>query len=623
MTRVSLLYFILICCAPLEAATYYVHFDEGDDFYNGQSPASAWKHSPGDPNATGIPSGTILSPGDTVLFRGGVVYRGSVSVTSSGSPGFPIVYSGNAWGPEKARIEGADPISPTWSPCPSQAFAKGNPYYANIYYTDSPPGFPSFLTGIFEDGDFLWYSQGPDLADPFYYDNISEYYPIPKGSTAIRQTRTTLTDATRLTQTESDFWSGAHIATWIQGNLVAVKAITGFSPSSNTVTHEDLGAAPYTDRPSYYSLLNHVSLISRPGEYAYDSTQNRLYVWPRSSGDAGSHLYSVQVRDTAFTLSSASHVVIEGFDIRHFAQGVAASSTSATGVIVRNNSVSRLRSANKYSIFINASNSIIEDNEIVNCMRSVGILSSATGLTVSGNFVSRTSRQGIWFMGAKRSIIANNTVTDIKGSHSNAISIYSGSSDILVANNVVSEATLPLTFEDSSDLTFYGNLIDGGDKSRPVSEWFGMSGRVGFINNTFARNPDSVFLYVVSPGSAQYVFVNNILDGGGPASIQHEHNIFVGSPGWSLSSTESAYSSITDIFASPPEPDWSPKSGGPAVDSGANPVLYLPVTDFPDFDFLIDRNGTSRGSGGSWDTGYLEFSSGASVPVAPTGLVVQ
>ena len=60
------------------------------------------------------------------------------------------------------------------------------------------------------------------------------------------------------------------MATWIQGNLVAVKPVTSFDPATDTVYHEDLGGNPYTDRTSYYSMLNHAALISRPGEYAYD-----------------------------------------------------------------------------------------------------------------------------------------------------------------------------------------------------------------------------------------------------------------------------------------------------------------------------------------------------------------
>lgn len=616
---------ILVCllmgALQSHAATYYVDFAAGSDSNTGLAASSPWKRCPGDSAAGGVAGSKVLQPGDTVLFKGGVIYRGGISVNAGGTSGSPITFKGDGWGTEKARLDGADVAPLSWTVCPSQSFALGNPNFAKIYYTTAPTGYSSFLTGLYEDGDFLWYSQGPDLADPFYYDNNYDYYPIPQGSSSIRQTRTSITDTTRFTQTDAGFWSGAHVATWIQGNLVAIKAVTSFNPATDTVNHEDLGADPYTDRTSYYSMLNHISLISRPGEYAYDPAQNRLYVWPRNSDSAVNHEYAVQVRDTAFTIPSRSHVTIEGFGIQHFAQGVYASSTTTTGVTVRNNEVTRLRSANKYAVFVNAGNSLIEGNRVIDCQRAVGILSSATGIVIRSNYVSRTSRQGIWFMGATRSQIVNNIITDIQGSHANALSIYSGASDILVAHNVITVANSPITYEDSSNITFFGNIVDGRDQTRPVSEWFGASGRMAFINNTFVRNPDSTCILVLTPGSAQYVILNNIMDAGGPSSI-HDYNLFVGSPGWTLAPNEELRTTLTDVFVSPGSGDWRPKAGGPAVDRGTNPSQYLPTSVFTSFNFNVDLNGNPRAAGGVWDRGAYEYAASApdTTPPSITGV---
>ncbi len=58
------------------SATYYVDFDSGNDANNGTSQSGAWKHAPGDYNATGVPAErgyyhNPLLPGDTVLLKGG------------------------------------------------------------------------------------------------------------------------------------------------------------------------------------------------------------------------------------------------------------------------------------------------------------------------------------------------------------------------------------------------------------------------------------------------------------------------------------------------------------------------------------------------------------------------
>jgi len=60
-----------------------------------------WPSGPGQTTAD-------LQPGDTVKFKGGVVYAGSINITASGEQGRPITYDGNAsgdWGDGPAIIE--------------------------------------------------------------------------------------------------------------------------------------------------------------------------------------------------------------------------------------------------------------------------------------------------------------------------------------------------------------------------------------------------------------------------------------------------------------------------------------------------------------------------------------
>jgi len=76
---------------------YYVDYIDGSDSNSGTSPLSPWQHSPGDPNAVGNPQAVVLKPGDTIVFKGGVVYQfpssgGYIAAKASGSPGSPITY---------------------------------------------------------------------------------------------------------------------------------------------------------------------------------------------------------------------------------------------------------------------------------------------------------------------------------------------------------------------------------------------------------------------------------------------------------------------------------------------------------------------------------------------------
>lgn len=89
---------LLLVAPALHGATYYVDFGSGDDSNAGTASGTAWKHSPGDTNATSMAAGTALSAGDTVLFKSDSVYVGTVLLSWSGTSGNPITYDGSTWG---------------------------------------------------------------------------------------------------------------------------------------------------------------------------------------------------------------------------------------------------------------------------------------------------------------------------------------------------------------------------------------------------------------------------------------------------------------------------------------------------------------------------------------------
>ena len=96
---------------PVRTPTYYVDFGAGSDAADGKSQATAFKHAPGDANATGIAQSTTLVAGDVVLLRGGVVYQGTITITASGTSAKPIVLEGGPqqkWGSGRAIVDGQD-----------------------------------------------------------------------------------------------------------------------------------------------------------------------------------------------------------------------------------------------------------------------------------------------------------------------------------------------------------------------------------------------------------------------------------------------------------------------------------------------------------------------------------
>ncbi|HAB19438.1 MAG TPA: hypothetical protein DCE44_23780 [Verrucomicrobiales bacterium] len=92
----------------LLAGTYYIDFAAGNDSSDGTSPSTAWRRCPGDPSATGNAQAKSLRAGDLVIFKGGVVYVGTIKIVTSGTATAPIIFDGNdsdSWGFGRAIID--------------------------------------------------------------------------------------------------------------------------------------------------------------------------------------------------------------------------------------------------------------------------------------------------------------------------------------------------------------------------------------------------------------------------------------------------------------------------------------------------------------------------------------
>ncbi len=184
------------------ATTYYVDYEGGDNTADGLSPETAWKHSPGDENATNTPGSVELAPGDTVIFKGGVAYYGSIHLDVSGEPGNPITLDGNThgeFGEGRAVIDGGRVID-GWERCESQEQAGGNPRWEDMFYADIDVDLSSNFThssvvrgrlqrvsmqvpwqrmSLFDGDGILPVAQDPKPSDPFYQQHTADFYETP------------------------------------------------------------------------------------------------------------------------------------------------------------------------------------------------------------------------------------------------------------------------------------------------------------------------------------------------------------------------------------------------------------------------------------------------------------
>jgi hypothetical protein len=586
-----------------------VDYAKGDDARPGTTQTTAWKHAPGDKNAADNPRSIRLAPGDTVLFKGGVIYRGCIEIPASGKPGSSITYKGDGWGPDKAILDDSVPVDAKWTQCSSADELRGNKNFEKIYYTAAPKGY-DFRMGTYENGDFLYPCQDPAPSDPFHYDRTDQLRVLPYEDPAVAQTETSIMDSRYFTQTDPAYYDGAYVITWQMPNETGIYKITGFDPATHTIRHEKVGPAGlYTDRESYYAIMNHPAALSGPGQYYYDEKAGRLYVWPRKGSSPAENEYSVTTGGAGITATDEHDLLIEGFVVQKFVFGIRAIANNGGthDVEIRDNEVRNLKSKDWYAIQVSGANMKVINNRITECQRAVGILAGGKDLVVKGNFVRRTSRQGIWMMGVEHGEILGNTVVDVNGTHANGISIYLFSKDILVAGNQVLRTGSAFTFHGNDDRTpkaegfyVYCNLFDGATNC-----WGEKMGDVTIVNNTF--------LGVANVGRevAREDFINNIVHGGGSGEVR-SHNIYTALTWaqdaqykWSLAEGEIDWSKKdrAEIFADMSRGDYHLKAGSPAIDAGTDPTAYLPAALFPDYDFSKDIEGRPIARDGKWPIG--------------------
>jgi Nitrous oxidase accessory protein len=587
----KLIVLLLLSCLTSNASNYFIDYATGSDTNSGTS--------------TNAPRKTCrdnLVPGDTVTFKGGVVYWGNITACSG------VSYFGTSvWGSGKAILDGSTLITNPWIRCTNAIDCGGSTNWSKIWRNTIPTGISNCLPTMLWNGTNLCqWSQEPDPTDKIFWEVLSEWRPVQPTNIST----TWIRDKTYLTQTNG-YYNECFTAVWVTGNSTVVCPITNYVQASNTIRFAN-STPTYTDRNGYYALINHPQFIDTQGEWAVRTSQNRIYLWPIGNGNPNTNQIAIARRGCAFQ-GFAHDVKITGFEARGYYQppnengysgqfaAIGNSDWITHNVTVTSNNLYFFKSFNSGPIIDieRGSNAIVSHNSIHDSLISRGMLvNGSRGAQITNNLIYRINGTGIYFNAATNGLLHGNTVKEVIGIHGNGISVYGNSTNVIISANTVSNCTSLLTYEQSANLTFRNNIIDANGKDYRISEWGGTWGPIRWYNNTLANNPNGTIFMFSGTNPSNYVIQNNLISGGGKTN--QSYNIYTALAwfqepiyGWHFGPGESVQDP-TNVYTSPFTHNWHLKTGSPASVAGTN-LNHL---------FTTDLNGKPRGD--YWDIGAYQ-----------------
>ena len=370
--------------------TYYVS-TSGLDTNNGLTELTPFQ-------TVGKVNSLDLEPGDRVLFKCGDTWRGEqLVIDDSGASGNPITFGSYPEGcADKPILSGAQPIS-GWSS-----------YATNIYVADldAVPNAGKFAYGInqlFRGTERLPMGRWPNLDQPD--GGYSTIDGQPSGNR--------ITD----NQLPGGDWTGA--AVHIRGMRWYILNRWVASDSGSTLTLNASAGCWGSCTGWGYFVNSHLSTLDREGEWYYDSSNQRVYVYTTGGAPADEEIEgSVILKDDNRSWGGVmlgvdlndpgiSYVVVENLDVRRwFRHGIATPTNHAHyenhHITLRDNAISDVD-----SIGINLAAWVWDAWD----GRPDG-WRGGYNITVDGNIIDTANRMGINTYG-RNSTFSNNVVRDV------------------------------------------------------------------------------------------------------------------------------------------------------------------------------------------------------------------
>lgn len=282
---IAFIVFIVLNSSILQAATYYFSSSMGSDNYTSvqaKNQATPWQTI----NKLNAIMSTLL-PGDSVLFKSGDSFPGSITIGVSGTAGHPITFGAYGSGTSKPVLDNRLSLTGWVS------------LGGNIWESTSSDlnGQPTALMiddvlkplGRYPNGD------APNKG----YLTVTSH---PTGS------KTVFTDNTLPATTD---WTGAEAV--VRSSHWSINRVPVKSFSNQTITLGSNTSYEIVDKFGYF-FQNHPATLDQDGEWCYLTTGKKIRLY--SATDPNLKVIKVANTDKYIDINTRSYLVIDGFLMR-------------------------------------------------------------------------------------------------------------------------------------------------------------------------------------------------------------------------------------------------------------------------------------------------------------------
>lgn len=426
-------------------ATYYID-TAGSDSNNGTSTGTPWQ------TLTKV-NATTFSPGDSVLFKCGQSWQGSITVNQSGTAGNIITFGKYSTGANPLISGYITTLSASWSNQGGGIWSYNNALLSSTMLR-------LVSTNV----------SGSQAIQPLGRFPKSVYSMM-----TARSGTTTITDA-----------GLANSPSFIGGQVVIRS--THYTLDACTVTGQSSGVITYTGGTNTptgnngYFFQNHTNCLSILGDWCYNPSTKTIYMY-FGGGVPSSYVVKVAAYDVLFQCGTNIYITVDGIDFEGSNQYTFKGS-NADHVTVKN---STMNGAGVDSIHATSYANCVFDNNVINDSNSNGItLVTVNNTNVTNNTLNRS---GV-IQGAGENFLGVTGYGSYSGIAIGPTAIASSFSNLVQYNTVLYSGYCGIEI-DGESYTVDSNYIDSAcqvkDDGGGIYTWVGSSGVV-YTGRTISNN---------------------------------------------------------------------------------------------------------------------------------------